>query len=140
MCYVSNNHFVNGIAFDGMRQHLLKDFTRVYHLDLGGNMRDKSIQGANGNVFGITVGVGVTIAIQHQAHSERQLFYHRVPDGWRADEKLGYLREMVEKAGRHNALNTVTWQELKPDTKNNWLVPQNADEFEAFLPIGTKNG
>lgn len=137
VCYVTNNSFVDGLAFDGMRKNLLKDFTHVYHLDLGGNSR-QTIAGANGNVFGIRVGVGITIAIQHKAHTERKLLYHRVPDGWRADEKLGYLREMVEKAGRHNALNTVTWRELQPDAKHNWLVPDNADAFESFLPMGTQ--
>lgn len=103
-------------------------------------MRDKSTTGTNGNVFNITVGVGVTIAVRHHAHVEHKLYYHRTPEFWRADEKLGYLREMVEKAGRHNALNTVTWQTLKPDSKNNWLVPEHGDEYESFLPMGTKEG
>jgi hypothetical protein len=30
---------VEQIAFDGMRKHLLKDFTRVYHLHFEGNVR-----------------------------------------------------------------------------------------------------
>src|SRR5205823_13827636 len=34
VCFVSNNSFVDQIAFDGMRMHLLKDFTHIYHLDL----------------------------------------------------------------------------------------------------------
>jgi predicted helicase len=39
VCFVSNNSFVDQIAFDGMRQYLMQDFTRVYHLDLHGNVR-----------------------------------------------------------------------------------------------------
>jgi hypothetical protein len=35
VCMVTNNGFVDGVAFDGMRKHLLQDFTRVYHLDMG---------------------------------------------------------------------------------------------------------
>jgi len=140
VCYVSNNSFVDLNTYDGMRQHLLKDFTRVYHLDLHGNVRQNpKLSGTTHNVFGIQVGVGVTIAIRHHAHTEHKLLYHRVPEFWRADEKLGYLREMVEKAGRHNALNTVPWRELQPDAKHNWLVPEHADEFESLLPIGTKD-
>ena len=34
VCFVSNNSFVDQIAFDGMRKHLMQDFTRIYHLDL----------------------------------------------------------------------------------------------------------
>ncbi len=39
VCYVSNNSFVDQIAFDGMRKDLLEDFTHIYHLDLHGNVR-----------------------------------------------------------------------------------------------------
>ncbi len=39
VCYVSNNSFIDQIAFDGMRKHLLKDFNQIYHLDLHGNVR-----------------------------------------------------------------------------------------------------
>jgi predicted helicase len=40
IAYVSNNSFVHKFAFDGMRKHLRDDFTAVYHLDLGGDMRE----------------------------------------------------------------------------------------------------
>ncbi|MBZ0300614.1 MAG: N-6 DNA methylase, partial [Anaerolineae bacterium] len=39
VCFVSNNSFVDQIAFDGMRKHLLQDFTSLYHVDLHGNVR-----------------------------------------------------------------------------------------------------
>ena len=39
VCFVSNNSFIDQIAFDGMRKHLLQDFTQIYHLDLHGNVR-----------------------------------------------------------------------------------------------------
>ena len=41
VCFVSNNSFFDQIAFDGMRKHLLLDFTRVYHVDLHGNVRQE---------------------------------------------------------------------------------------------------
>jgi len=62
---VSNNSFVDQIAFDGMRKHLLQDFTQIYHLDLHGNVRkNPKLSGTSHNVFGIQVGVGITIAIR----------------------------------------------------------------------------
>jgi predicted helicase len=39
VAFVSNNSFVNQLAFDRMRKHLLDDFTDIYHLDLHGNVR-----------------------------------------------------------------------------------------------------
>lgn len=136
VCYVSNNSFVDGIAFDGFRRHLLQDFTRVYHLDLGGNMRTRK-SGTVGNVFDIRVGVGITVAVRSAQHSDRRLFYHRVPELWRKEEKLAFLEEMVEVKGRDNSLNTVPWQELAPDSRHTWLVPEQADEFGMFTPIGS---
>ena len=37
--FASNNSFVDQHAFDGMRKHLLRDFTSLYHIDLHGNVR-----------------------------------------------------------------------------------------------------
>jgi predicted helicase len=69
VCYVSNNSFVDQIAFDGMRKHLLQDFTRIYHVDLHGNVRQNpKLSGTTHNVFGIQVGVGITVAIRSSQH------------------------------------------------------------------------
>jgi predicted helicase len=72
VCYVSNNSFVHKNSFDGMRRHLLSDFTEIYHLDLHGDVRDHPrLSGTTHNVFGIQVGVGITIAIHRKTMSER---------------------------------------------------------------------
>ncbi len=48
VCFVSNNSFVDHDAFDGMQKHLLSDFTRVYHVDLHGNVnRDRTLSARN---------------------------------------------------------------------------------------------
>ncbi|MDT5268244.1 MAG: hypothetical protein QOH49_430 [Acidobacteriota bacterium] len=39
VAFVTNNSFVENLAFDGVRQHLEQDFDEVYVLDLGGNVR-----------------------------------------------------------------------------------------------------
>src|SRR5690606_477248 len=114
-----------------------QDFTRVYHLDLHGNVRQNpKISGTSHNVFGIQVGVGITVAIRSQRHTERKLFYHRVPEMWRKGEKLDFLDKHVELQGRHNSLNTIEWRELVPDAKNTWRVAEHAGEFEAYLALG----
>src|SRR5205823_5559367 len=71
VCFVSNNNFVEQVAFDGMRKHLLQDFTRIYHLDLHGNVRQNpKLSGTAHNVFGIQVGVGITVAIRSARHAD----------------------------------------------------------------------
>jgi len=140
VCYVSNNSFVDQIAFDGMRKHLLEDFNRVYHLDLGGNSR-KVTSGvkADGNVFDIRVGVGITVAVRSSRHDDHKLYYHRALQGEKRDDKLKFLTDHVERMGRHNALNTIEWRELTPDSRNTWLVADGADDFAAMLPLGSKD-
>jgi predicted helicase len=39
LVFVTNNSFADQLSFDGFRKHFLQDFTRVYHLDLHGNVR-----------------------------------------------------------------------------------------------------
>jgi predicted helicase len=132
VCLVSNNSFVDQIAFDGMRKHLLKDFTLVYHLDLHGNVRQNpKLSGTTHNVFGIQVGVGITIAVRHSQSSRRGMYYHRVPEDWRKEVKLKLLAMKRSVAG-------VEWQELQPDERHTWLTEGMRPEFDAFLPIGTK--
>src|SRR5262249_2801371 len=65
VCLISNNSFVDQIAFDGMRKHLFRDFDYIYHLDLHGNVRkNPKLSGTTHNVFGIQIGVGITIAVK----------------------------------------------------------------------------
>jgi predicted helicase len=90
ICFVSNNSFVEQAAFDGMRQHLARDFSRIYHIDLEGNVRhNPTLSGSMYNVFGIQVGVGITVAVRANAHADHRLFFDRVDKDLRRDEKLG---------------------------------------------------
>jgi predicted helicase len=66
VAFVTNNSFIDGIAFDGMRQYLEQEFDRVYVFDLGGNVRkNPKLSGTTHNVFGIQVGVSVNIFVRH---------------------------------------------------------------------------
>ncbi len=65
VAFVTNNSFVDQIAFDGMRQHLAQDFDEIYVLDLGGNVRkNPKLSGTTHNVFGIQVGVSINIFVR----------------------------------------------------------------------------
>jgi predicted helicase len=122
VCFVSNNSFVDQIAFDGMRKHLMQDFTHVDHIDLHGNVRkNPKLSGTTHNVFGIQVGVGITVAVR--CSGEKRLRYHRVAEFWRKEEKLAWLNKSALK-----------WQELRPSS-GQWLIAQHATEFAALLPI-----
>jgi predicted helicase len=138
VCFVTNNSFVDQIAFDSMREHLRRDFTEIHHIDLHGNVRlNPKLSGTTHNVFGIQVGVGITLAVRRLADSHAgrpaNLFYHRVPETWTKEQKLAWLADRGSVAG-------IEWTALNPDERHTWLTPENADEFAAFLPIGSKEG
>jgi predicted helicase len=66
VAFVTNNSFIDGIAFDGMRQYLEQEFDQIYVFDLGGNIRkNPKLSGTTHNVFGIQVGVSVNIFVRH---------------------------------------------------------------------------
>jgi len=53
---VTNNSFVDGRAYDGMRKHLESDFDFIFVLDLGGNIRKKELGTATYNIFEFGLG------------------------------------------------------------------------------------
>ena len=64
---VTNNGFLDGVSFDGMRKHLGNDFDALYVLDLGGNVRkNPKLSGTTHNVFGIQVGVSINFFVQKE--------------------------------------------------------------------------
>ena len=133
VCFVTNNSFVDQIAFDGMRKHLLKDFSRVYHLHLEGNVRQNpKLSGTAYNVFGIQVGVGITVAVRVQQHKTPKLSFHRIDKNLRRAGKLAWLAE-------HKSVSGVKWKRLTPDEKYTWLAPANGKVFETFIPIASKS-
>ncbi len=124
VCFVSNNGFVDQTAFDGMRKHLSQDFERIDHIDLHGNVRrNPKLSGTTHNVFGIQVGVGITLAVRKKGTPPR-LRYHRVPEMWRKGEKLKFLEG-----------NEIPWQTLTPNAANTWITAEHAGEWGALQPI-----
>jgi len=67
LCFVSNNGFLNGVAFDGFRKHLAKDFSGIYHFDFKGNARTtgERRRREGGNIFSDQIRVGIGIVVFH---------------------------------------------------------------------------
>lgn len=132
---VTNNSFINALAFDGMRKHLEKDFDLIYLIDLGGNIRkntdpSKSIH----NVFDIKVGVSINIFIRKNRFNQSKdtkIYYASVGEFWRKEEKLGYLDQS-------QSYSNIEWSLIDPDQKYTWLTEGLQDDFESFIPIGNK--
>jgi len=132
ICFVSNNSFVYKHIFDGMRKELAGEFNHIWHLDFHGDVRrNPKLSGTAHNVFGIQVGVGITILVRNRASSERFIRYFRVPEWARRSEKLDWLDETKDVEG-------IEWQTLAPNAKNAWITEGLVEDFDSFAPMGTK--
>ncbi len=132
VCLVTNNSFLNGIAFDGFRKRLSQEFTHIYAIDLGGNARRQG----GGNVFGIMVGVSIAVLVRSRKeaaspYKPARILYYKVDEDQRGSGKLKFLLDAKNIDG-------IVWQELQPDTRYMWLTENISPEFDTFLPIGTK--
>ena len=131
VAFVTNNGFLEGLAFDGMRKHLAADFDAIYILDLGGNAR-KGLKVSDANVFGIRVGVSINFFIKKSVvGGAPTLYYYRADDLWNGERKFNFLSE------RQHTGN-VEWNAIQPDKQHTWLTEGLHAEFNTFIPIGTK--
>ena len=132
VAFVTNNGFLEGLAFDGMRKHLSEGFDTIYILDLGGNAR-KGLKVPDANVFGIRVGVSINLLVKNkQNRSEKpNIFYHRTDDLWNKERKFHFLDE-------HQHIGNVEWNPIQPNKQHTWLTEGLHTEFDTFIPIGTK--
>ena len=137
VAFVTNNGFLDGIAFDGMRKHLAQDFTKIYHIDLKGNARTSGERRRKegGNVFDdqIRVGVGISLFVKKaEAVSEpTEIWIYSVDDYLKAREKQQILTDF----GNHT---NVPMKRATVDVKHTWLTEGLHIEFDTFTPMGTK--
>ncbi len=134
VAFVTNNGFLDGVAFDGMRKHLAEDFDTIYILDLAGNVRkNPKLSGTTHNVFGIQVGVSINFCVKRcdKATNQTEIFYARVDEWWRKEEKYGYLDAKEQ-------YRNIEWKAIRPDKRYTWLTEGFHAEFETFIPLGSK--
>ena len=134
VAFVTNNSFLDGVAFDGMRKHLADDFNAIYILDLGGNVRkNPKLSGATHNVFGIQVGVSINLFVKRRNNTNVQtkIFYARVDEFWRKEDKYRYLDSK-------EYYRNIEWKLITPDHRYTWLTEGLHAEFETFIPMGSK--
>ena len=132
VAFVTNNSFIDGIAFDGMRKHLAQDFDAIYILDLGGNAR-RGLKISDANVFGIRVGVSINFFVKKKDNTSEttRIFYFQADDLWNKNRKFDFLNEREHIGG-------IEWQSIQPNQQYTWLTEGLHVDFDTFIPIGTK--
>jgi len=134
LAFVTNRSFIDNRTFDGFRKTVMQEFSEAYIVDLGGDVRaNPKLSGTKHNVFGIQTGVAISFFVKrHGAVARKQagrVFYARRPEMETAEEKLEFVG-----SARASAL---TFEEIRPDAKQNWLNLTRSD-FDELLPIASK--
>ncbi|MFM6205297.1 Eco57I restriction-modification methylase domain-containing protein, partial [Planktothrix sp.] len=74
ICFITNNSFIDAKAFDGFRKCISQEFSDIYVIDLGGNVRaNPKLSGTVHNVFAIQTGVAIFILVKKKSRQSRTL-------------------------------------------------------------------
>ena len=137
VAFVTNNGFLDGIAFDGMRKHLAQDFTKIYHIDLKGNARTSGERRRKegGNVFDdqIRVGVGITFFIKkaNVTSESAEVWIYSADDYLKGHEKQKLLTDF----GNYT---NVPMKQTVIDKRHTWLTEGLRGEFDTFCSMGSE--
>ena len=131
VAFITNRAYLDTRQDDGFRQLAAKEFSDLYILDLGSDVRrNPKISGTTHNVFGIQTGVAIGFFVRETARlGGCGIHYASREDAELAVEKLGYLRDAN--------LKDIAFEPITPDDKSNWLNQSDSD-FDTLLPLADR--
>ncbi|MFY8173309.1 N-6 DNA methylase, partial [Planktothrix agardhii] len=130
IAFVSNNSFIDALAYDGFRKVIAEEFNEIWIIDTKGNARNSGERRRQegGNVFSdqIRVGVAIYFLIRNENLQGFKVFYHAFDDYAKAEEKKDFLAK--------NKLQNINFIHYNPDKNNNW-INQTDNNFDSLLPL-----
>ncbi len=132
LAFITNSSFINARTFDGFRKVVADDFSEIYIIDLGGDVRkNPQLSGTKHNVFGIQTGVAISFMVKRRGSGKIpcKIFYYRRPELETAEDKLKFLSE--------TKFERIGFEHITPDKDNNWLNIGDRD-FADLLCLASK--
>ena len=131
IAFITNRAYLEARQDDGFRQVASGEFTDIYFMDLGSDVRrNPKISGTTHNVFGIQTGVAIAFFVREKSRlGDCNIHYASREDAEIARDKLAYLKE--------TGLESVPFESIMPDAKNNWLNQSNSN-FEKLIPLADR--
>lgn len=130
VAFITNNTFIDGIAFDGMRKHLAEKFNALYLLNLGGNILKG--QPPDSNVFDIKIGVSIALFVRTEKPIDSPCIYYN------NETELQSKTSTFNFLKKHQNVGDITWQRIQPNLRHTWITEGLNDDFNYLIPIGTK--
>ena len=134
LAFVTNRSFIESRTFDGFRKTVAAEFSDIYVVDLGGDVRaNPKLSGTKHNVFGIQTGVAISFMVKRLSTTKEKrparVYYVRRPELETAEEKLAFIAS--------HPMRALPFDEVSPDKNANWVNLTNND-FETLLPLASK--
>ncbi len=129
LAFITNSSFIHSRTFDGFRKSVADEFSDIYLVDLGGDVRaNPKLSGTKHNVFGIQTGVAMAFFIKQPKKKGQlaKIHYAGRPPLETAADKLTFLHETKFRA--------LDFDRIKPDAKGNWLG-QTDNDWESLVPL-----
>ena len=109
VAFITNRKYIDGRADDGFRKVASKEFSDIYILDLGSDVRrNPKISGTTHNVFGIQTGIAVGFFVREKSELGKcGIHYAKREDDEIAVDKLAYLGK--------SSLGDIEFENIVPD-------------------------
>ena len=131
VAFVSNSSFIHKHTFDGFRKVVGEEFSDIYVLDLGGDVRDDPrLSGTKNNVFGIQTGVAISFLVKREGAKGCRIHHARRPQLETGEEKLTFLA--------NSQLEAVRFDEITPSARNDWTAIDTKG-FDLLLPVADRD-
>ena len=129
--FITNRAYLDTRQDDGFRKLAAEEFTDIYVLDLGSDVRrNPKISGTTHNVFGIQTGVAIGFFVREKERlGECGIHYARREDAELAKDKLAFLGQAT--------IDGIDFQAITPDRRHEWLNQSNSD-FDTLLPLANR--
>ena len=127
IAFITNRSYIDSRQDDGFRRIVLDEFSDLYIVDLGGDIRKG---GKVGNVFGIMTGVAIGFLVRQSPNQQpAQLHYYALPDEQSGPDKLRQLRQANPA--------DIAFADIVTDGKSNWINQSNSG-FDKLLPLANR--
>ena len=125
LAFINPHGFVDGPIFRGMRSSLMREFNKLFILDLHGNANRQEVApdgSKDENVFDIKQGVCILIAIRQETHRSNQKAEVFKADLWGSrEEKYSLLSTMN--------IDRIQWQMIQPQEPMTYVTEYFWREF-----------
>ncbi len=134
IAFITNRSFLDKRTFDGFRKGVAQEFSHIYVVDMGGDVRyNPKLSGTKHNIFGIQTGVAICFLVKQDSKNmsglPARIHYTRRPEMETAAEKLNFLAT--------TRLAELPFEHVRPDPTHNWLnLIENS--WAELLPVATK--